>query len=68
MFKRVGADDWIWQPALGAAVETVDRGFDWGSAVAGAGVGAGCILLLIALAAAWRARSSGSHHRGGKYS
>ncbi len=51
---------------LGAAVaETVDRGFDWGSAAVGAGVGAASTLLLIALGTAARGRSTGSHHGGG---
>jgi hypothetical protein len=67
MFNRASAAGRIWDLApLGAAVaETVDRGFDWGSAAVGAGVGAAATLLLIGLAAAVRGRGTGSHHRGG---
>ena len=65
MFDRAGA---ALAPVCGAVVETVDRGFDWGSAAVGAGVGAGISLLLIALGAAVRARRTGSHHGGGSRS
>jgi hypothetical protein len=67
MFNRASAAGWIWDLApLGAAVaETVDQGFDWGSAAVGAGVGAASTLLLIGLGAAVRSHSTGSHHRGG---
>jgi hypothetical protein len=52
---------------IGAAVaETVDRGFDWGSAAVGAGVGAAVTLLLLALGAVVRSRGTGSHHGGGR--
>lgn len=68
MFNRASAVGGIWKLLpLGAAVaETVDRGFDWGSAAVGAGVGAATTLLLTGLGAAVRSRSTGSHHRGGK--
>jgi hypothetical protein len=67
MFNRASAAGRIWVLLpLGAAVaETVDRGFDWGSAAVGAGVGAAGTLLLVGLAAGVRSRSTGSHHRGG---
>ena len=66
MFIRASAAGPIWSLApLGAVAETVDRGFDWGSAAVGAGVGAALSLLLTALAAAVRNRRTGSHHRGG---
>ena len=48
---------------VGAAVETLDRGFDWGSAAVGAGAGAAISLLLIALGAAVRGRRTGSSSR-----
>ena len=62
MFNRASAAGRIWGLApLGAAVaETVDRGFDWGSAAVGAGVGCGISLLLVAVAAAVRDRRTGS--------
>src|SRR5215217_5392513 len=65
MSNRARAAGGIWSLAsIGAAVvETVDRGFDWGSAAVGAGVGAATTLLLIALG-----RSTGSHQRGGSSS
>jgi hypothetical protein len=68
MFNRASAAGRIWGlPLIGAAVaETVDRGFDWGSAAAGAGVGAAASLLLVAFGAAMRGRRTGSHHRGGR--
>ena len=50
-------------PIVAAVEETLDRGFDWGSAAVGAGVGAAIVLLLVAFAGA--ARSRGSHHGGG---
>ena len=52
-------------PIVAAVAETLDRGFDWGSAAVGAGVGAAIALLLVALAAAVRSRGTGSHHGGG---
>lgn len=53
-------------PSIGAAIaETVDRGFDWGSAAAGAGVGAAASLLLVAFGVAMRGRRTGSRQRGG---
>ena len=62
MINRAGAT-WIW--SLAAAAETVDRGFDWGSAAVGVGAGAAVVLLVVALAAALRGRGNGSHPRGG---
>jgi hypothetical protein len=66
MSNRASAAGRIWSlPPIGAAVaETVDRGFDWGSAAAGAG--AATSLLLVAFGAAIRGRRTGSHHRGGR--
>jgi len=65
MFNRASAAGPLWGLApVGAAVaETVDRGFDWGSAAVGAGVGAAISLLLIALGAAVRGRRAGSSSR-----
>ena len=70
MSNRARAAGGIWSLAsIGAAVaETVDRGFDWGSAAVGAGVGAATTLLLIALRAVALSRSTGSHQRGGSSS
>ena len=70
MFNRAGAARPISGLApVGAAVaESVDRGFDWGSAAVGAGVGAAISLLLLALGAALRGRRTGSHHGGGSHS
>ena len=66
MSNRAGAAGWTLS-SLGAAVaETVDRGFDWGSAAAGAGVGAATSLLLVAFAVALRGHRTGSRHRGGR--
>jgi hypothetical protein len=67
MFNRASAAGRIWGllPLAAAIAETVDRGFDWGSAAVGAGVGAASTLLLIGLGAAVRSRSTGSHHGGG---
>jgi len=67
MSNRARAAGGIWSLApMGAAVsETVDRGFDWGSAAVGAGVGAAITMLLVALGAVVRSRGTGSHHRGG---
>jgi ABC-type spermidine/putrescine transport system permease subunit I len=67
MSNRVRAAGGSGSPAsIGAAVaETVDRGFDWGSAAVGAGVGVATTLLLIALAAVALSRRTGSHHQGG---
>jgi hypothetical protein len=67
MFKRAGAagGSWALAPVSAAVAETVDRGFDWGSAAVGAGVGAAISLLLVALAVVARSRGAGSHRRGG---
>jgi hypothetical protein len=67
MSNRARAGGGIWSlTSIGAAVaETVDRGFDWGSAAVGAGVGTATTLLLIALSAVALSRRTGSHHRGG---
>lgn len=62
MINRAAATG-IWK--LAAIGETVDRGFDWGSAAIGVGAGAAIVLLIVALAAAFRGRGSGSHPRGG---
>jgi hypothetical protein len=62
MINRAGATG-IW--SLAAIAETVDRGFDWGSAAIGVGAGAAIVLLIVALAAALRGRGNGSHPRGG---
>jgi hypothetical protein len=51
--------------SLAAITETVDRGFDWGSAAIGVGAGAAIVLLILALATALRGRGNGSHPRGG---
>jgi len=56
----------IW--GLAAIAETVDRGFDWGSAAIGFGAGAAIVLLIAALSAALRGRGNGSHSRGGNVS
>jgi hypothetical protein len=68
MSNRASAAGGTWSLApLGAAVtETVDRGFDWGSAAVGAGVGVAITLLLVALGAAARSRGTDSHHPGGE--
>ncbi len=50
---------------MGAVAETLDRGFDWGSAAVGAGAGAAIALLLVAAGAAVRSRDAGSRRRGG---
>jgi len=64
MSNRASAASAIWP--LAAVAETVDRGFDWGSAAVGAGVGTAITLLFVALAAVVRSiRGAGSHHRGG---
>ncbi len=48
--------------------ETVDHGFDWGSAAVGAGAGAAVTLLLLALVVALRSvHRAGSHQRGGRW-
>ena len=67
MSKRARARGRIWKLVpMGAAVaETVDRGFDWGSAAVGIGAGAAIALLLVALGVVVRSRRAGSHHRGG---
>jgi hypothetical protein len=67
MFNRASAARRIWDlaPLGGAVAETVDRGFDWGSAAVGAGMGAASTLLLIGLGAAVRSRGTGSHQGGG---
>ena len=56
---------WGLAPVGAVVSETVERGFDWGSAAVGAGVGSGASLLLLAVGAALRGRRTGSHHRGG---
>ena len=56
----------IW--SLGAIAETIDRGFDWGSAAIGGGFGAAIVLLLAALIAVVRSRGTGSRPRGGNRS
>ena len=44
--------------------ETVDHGFDWGSAAVGAGSGAGLALLVIAVATSLRSiRRAGTNHQ-----
>jgi hypothetical protein len=53
--------------SLAAIAETVDRGFDWGSAAIGVGAGAAVVLLILALATALRGRGNGSHPRGGNH-
>jgi hypothetical protein len=67
MSNRARAAGGIWSlaPIDAAVAETVDRGFDWGSAAAGAGAGAAITLLLVALAAVVRSRGTRSHHNGG---
>lgn len=62
MINRAGATT---IPGLGASAETLDRGFDWGSAAIGVGAGAAIVLLLLALAFALRGRGNGSRPRGG---
>jgi len=65
MFNQ--APIWSAAPAGAVVAETVDRGFDWGSAAVGAGAGAAVTLLLLALGAAARAvLRTGSQHRGGR--
>jgi hypothetical protein len=64
MFIRASAGGWTLAP-IGAVAETVDRGFDWGSAAVGAGAGAALSLLLVALGTVLRGHRTGSHHRGG---
>jgi len=51
--------------SLAAIAETVDRGFDWGSAAIGVGAGAAIVLLIVALVTALRGRGNGFHPRGG---
>ena len=62
MVNRAGATV---MSSLAAIAETVDRGFDWGSAAIGLGAGAGLVLLIVAVAAALRGRGHGSYTRGG---
>lgn len=62
---RIAGRIWMLWPLAAAVAETVDRGFDWGSAAVGAGVGAASTLLLVGLGAAARSRGTGSHHGGG---
>jgi hypothetical protein len=60
MVNRAGSTgNW----SLAAIAETVDRGFDWGSAAIGVGAGAAIVLLIVALAL--RGRGTGSNPRGG---
>ena len=55
------------EPVAAVVTETVEHGFDWGSAVVGAGSGAAAALLLLALIVTLRsARRSGSHPKGGR--
>jgi hypothetical protein len=57
------------QPVAAVVAETVDRGFDWGSAAIGAGSGAALTLLLLAFGAGLRSpRRTGTRHRGGRRS
>lgn len=63
MTNRAGATG---MSSLAAVAETIDRGFDWGSAAVGVGAGAAIVLLIVALATALRGRGNGSHSRGGK--
>jgi hypothetical protein len=67
MSNRARAAHGIWglAPVSAAVAETVDRGFDWGSAAVGVGAGAAITLLLVALAVVLRGRRTGSHHGGG---
>ena len=51
--------------SLAAIAETVDRGFDWGSAAIGVGAGAAIVLLIVVLVLALRGRGNGSRLRGG---
>lgn len=51
---------------LGVVAETVDRGFDWGSAAVGAGTGAAATLLIVAVATVARSRGVGAQQRGGR--
>ena len=62
MINRAGATG---ISSLAAIAETVDRGFDWGSAAIGVGAGAAVVLLILALVTAVRSRGNGSHPRGG---
>jgi hypothetical protein len=68
MSSRACATGGVWNlaPMVAAVAETVDRGFDWGSAAVGAGAGAAITLLLIALGVVVRSGGTGVHHRGGK--
>jgi hypothetical protein len=64
---RVAEPSWSVAPAVAVVTETVDRGFDWGSAAVGAGAGAALTLLLLALGASVRSALRGAaHHRGGR--
>lgn len=62
---RAAGGIWGVAPMSAAVAETVDRGFDWGSAAVGAGAGAAITLLLLAVGAVARGRGTGSRHRGG---
>ena len=69
MFNQARAVGWLAAPAGAVTAETVDRGFDWGSAAVGAGAGAALTLLLLALGAAVRSvLRAGSRHRGERWS
>ena len=71
MFKQARVVERIGRvvPTGTVVAETVDRGFDWGSAALGAGSGAALALLLVALVWLLRsARRTGSHQRGGSSS
>jgi hypothetical protein len=64
---RVAERNWSVAPAAAVVTETVDRGFDWGSAAVGAGAGAALTFLLLALGASVRSALRGpSHQRGGR--
>jgi hypothetical protein len=62
MINRAGA---MAMSSLAAVAETIDRGFDWGSAAIGVGAGAAIVLLILALVTALRGRGDGSHSGGG---
>ena len=65
MINRAGAGA---ISSLAAVAETIDRGFDWGSAAIGVGAGVAVVLLIFALVTALRGHGNGSHSRGGSHS